>query len=175
MLPDMHQGDLLLEAMPKINASDLHLKVGGPPFYRIDGELRPLEHPAVTQNDIEDIIKDMMPPAKQVILAEQGTVDFAYSMPAVSRFRVNVFRQRGVLSVAIRSVKLNVPSFEDLHLPVDTMKTIADNRRGLILVTGVTGSGKSTTLAALIQYINSTRREHISPSRTRSSMCIAMI
>jgi twitching motility protein PilT len=153
--------DLLLESMPKLNASDLHLKVGGAPFYRIDGELRPVEHPPVTADDLENIIAEIMPAPKRVILAELGTVDFAYSLQGVARFRVNVFHQRGSVSIAVRSVKLHVPTFEELNLPAETMKQIAENRRGLVLVTGVTGSGKSTTLAALIQYINDNRREHI--------------
>lgn len=153
--------DLLLEAMPKVEASDLHLKVGGPPMYRIHGELRPVEHDTLTQKDIMDVVTQMVPAQKRVILDELGTVDFAYTMPKISRFRINVYRQRGQMSVAIRAVKLVIPSFEDLNLPMEAMQTIADKRRGLVLVTGVTGSGKSTTLAAMIQHINATRREHI--------------
>lgn len=153
--------DLLLEAMPKINASDLHLKVGGPPFYRINGELRPVEHPALTSDEVEKLVNEIMPSSKKVLLAELGTVDFAYSLPGVARFRVNVFHQRGTLSIAVRSVKLRIPTFDELNLPGDTMRRIAENRRGLILVTGVTGSGKSTTLASMIQHINESRRDHI--------------
>ncbi|MBX7245182.1 MAG: PilT/PilU family type 4a pilus ATPase [Candidatus Sumerlaeaceae bacterium] len=153
--------NLLLEAMPRIEASDLHLKVGVAPLYRINGELRPVEHTPLTDKDILEAIDEIMAPRKKVILDEQGTVDFGYSIPNVSRFRINVFRQRGSLSMAIRTVKLKTPTFDDLRLPVDTMERICDTRRGLVLVTGVTGSGKSTTLAAMISYINRTRREHI--------------
>jgi twitching motility protein PilT len=153
--------NLLLEAMPKIGASDLHLKVGGPPMYRINGELRPVEHPPVSEEDMDKVVDEVTNPKKKVELSEMGTCDFAYSIPDVARFRFNVFHQRGQISIAVRAVKLYIPTFEQLHLPVDTMRAIADNRRGLILVTGVTGSGKSTTLAATISYINSTRREHI--------------
>jgi len=153
--------NMLLEAMPKLEASDLHLKVGGPPMYRINGELRPVEHPPMTDADVGKVVDEVISPKKKVELQEQGTCDFAYSIPNVSRFRFNVFHQRGMLSVAVRSVKLRIPTFEELNLPTDTMKGIAENRRGLILVTGVTGSGKSTTLAALISHINSTRRDHI--------------
>src|SRR5437868_2474819 len=113
--------DVLLEAMPKLNASDLHLKVGGPPHLRIDGELRPVEHPDITSEDLEQLVSEMMPAQKRVILSELGTVDFAYSIPNVSRFRVNVFHQRGETSVAIRSVKLHIPTFEELNLPVETL------------------------------------------------------
>jgi twitching motility protein PilT len=152
---------VLLEAMPQVEASDLHLKVGMPPMYRINGELRPVDHPVLTGKDIEDVVGEMTTAQKKVILDQQGTVDFAYSMPNVSRFRVNVFRQRGQVSLAIRTVKLRIPTFEVLNLPAATMRAIASSRRGLVLVTGVTGSGKSTTLAAMIGYINSVRREHV--------------
>lgn len=153
--------NLLLEAMPKIGASDLHLKVGGPPMYRINGELRPVEHPPMTEEDMDRVVEEVINPKKKIELSEQGTCDFAYSIPDVARFRFNVFHQRGMLSVAVRAVKLYIPTFEELNLPVDTIKAIADNRRGLVLVTGVTGSGKSTTLASIISYINANRREHI--------------
>ncbi len=151
----------LLEGMQRINASDLHLKSGGPPVLRINGELRPVDSPPLTDKDVEDIATEMMSPAKKVILEEVGTVDFAYSIPGVSRFRVNVFHQRGTLSVAIRLVKLVIPTFEQLNLPVETMQRIANSKFGLVLVTGVTGSGKSTTLASMIGHINNSRREHI--------------
>lgn len=152
---------MLLEAMPKLNASDLHLKYNDPPFYRIDGELRPVDQPPLSRDDLEKIVHEIMPKSRQIIFGQQGTVDFAYSIAGVSRFRINVFRQRGETSVAIRSVKINIPSFDDLCLPHETIRRIADNRRGLVLVTGVTGSGKSTTLASMIQHINTSRREHI--------------
>jgi twitching motility protein PilT len=153
--------NMLLEAMPKIGASDLHLKVGVPPMYRINGDLRPVESPALTEEDLNKITDEVVSPKKKIELQEQGTCDFAYSLINVSRFRFNVFHQRGLLSIAIRAVKLRIPTFEELNLPVDTVKKIADNRRGLILITGITGSGKSTTLAATISHINQTRREHI--------------
>lgn len=153
--------NMLLEAMPKLKASDLHLKVGGPPIYRINGELRPVEHPPLTEVDMAKLVDEVINPKKKAELQEQGTCDFAYAIPGVSRFRFNVFHQRGQLSVAVRAVKLNIPTFQDLNLPIETMHKIAENRRGLVLVTGVTGSGKSTTLAAMISHINTTRREHI--------------
>lgn len=153
--------NLLLEAMPKLAASDLHLKVGGPPIYRINGELRPVEHPPVSEEEMDKVVNEVINPRKKVELSEQGTCDFAYSIPNVARYRFNVFHQRGQISIAIRAVKLHIPTFEELNLPLETMKSIADNRRGMILVTGVTGSGKSTTLAAIISHINRTRREHI--------------
>lgn len=153
--------NLLLEVMPKLKASDLHLKVGGPPIYRINGDLRPVDHPPLTEADMVQVVDSIINPRKKVELQEQGTCDFAYSIADVARFRVNVFHQRGLMSVAIRAVKLDIPTFEQLNLPIETMEKIAANRRGLILVTGVTGSGKSTTLASIIGHINRTRREHI--------------
>ncbi len=153
--------NLLLEAMPKLKASDLHLKVGGPPVYRINGDLRSVDHPPLTDADVQSVVDSIITPKKKTDLAELGTCDFAYSIQNLARFRVNVFHQRGMLSVAIRAVKLDIPTFEDLKLPVATMEKIAANRRGLILVTGVTGSGKSTTLASIIGHVNRTRRDHI--------------
>lgn len=151
----------LLEAMPRVDASDLHLKEGMPPMYRINGDLRPVDHPPVTTKEIEAVLAEMISPRKRVLFDEQGTVDFAYSIPDVSRFRINAFRQRGAVSIAIRTVKLRIPDFEGLNLPEETMRRICDRQRGMILVTGVAGSGKSTTLAAMIGFINNTRREHI--------------
>jgi twitching motility protein PilT len=153
--------NMLLEAMPKLNASDLHIKADGPPMYRINGELRPVDQPRVGAKEVEKTAVEMMTAAKRIILDEKGTVDFAYSLPGVARFRVNAFRQKGMLSIAVRMVKLKIPSFDELNLPVDTMTRIAGSKYGLVLVTGVTGSGKSTTLAAIIGHINATRREHI--------------
>lgn len=130
-------------------------------MYRINGELFPVEHPPLTVADIEQIVGEIVPDHRRMALSELGTTDFGYSVPGVARFRINIFHQRGTRSIAIRSVKFRIPDFEELRLPAETMQKIAENRRGLVLVTGVTGSGKSTTLASLINYINRTRREHI--------------
>ncbi len=151
----------LLEVMPQLKASDLHLKVGAPPIYRINGDLRSVDHPPLEEKDMVEVVDSIITAKKKVELQEQGTCDMAYSIQDVCRFRVNIFHQRGMLSAAIRAVKLDIPTFEQLNIPVETMEKIASNRRGLVLVTGVTGSGKSTTLASIIGHINHHRREHI--------------
>jgi twitching motility protein PilT len=150
----------LLEGMSNLNASDLHLKVGSPPMLRINGALRPVEHPVLTDKDTAEVMQTMTPPQRRTIFDEIGTVDFSYSISNVARFRVNVFHQRGSISLAIRRVTFAIPTYQELNLP-PAVEDIANERRGLVLVTGVTGSGKSSTLAAMIQQINSTRREHI--------------
>lgn len=150
----------LLEGMSNLGASDLHLKVGSPPTLRINGALRPVESAALDAETMTDIMEQMTPARKQRTLNELGTADFSYSMPNLARFRINVFRQRGAVSMAIRRVSHEIPSFQDLNLPPILAK-ISDEKRGLVLVTGVTGSGKSSTLAAMIRHINSSRREHI--------------
>lgn len=147
----------ILEKAYKLKASDLHLKVGSPPMIRIDGSLRPLEdYPKLSTVDTEEIIDFMVSDRNKRLLSQEGSVDFAYSLPGVSRFRVNAFHQRGSLTLAIRTVTVEIPSFDELTLPA-VLKEIAHEQRGLVLVTGITGSGKSTTLAALIDYINEYR------------------
>jgi len=150
----------LLEGMSKMNASDLHLKVGSPPMLRINGTLRPVEHPPLDDKTTAEIMQAITPPAKRKTFDEAGTADFSYSIPKVARFRVNIFHQRGSVSLAIRLVSFEIPDCKQLNLPA-VVTEIADERRGLVLVTGVTGSGKSSTLAAIIQHVNTTRREHI--------------
>ena len=150
----------LLEGMSKMNASDLHLKVGSPPMLRINGTLRPVEHPPLDDKTTAEVMQQITPPAKRKIFDELGTADFSYSIPKIARFRVNIFHQRGSVSIAIRLVSFEIPDCKQLNLPT-VVTEIAEERRGLVLVTGVTGSGKSSTLAAMIQHINTTRREHI--------------
>lgn len=150
----------LLEGMVKVKASDLHLKVGSPPMMRIHGDLRPVDSPVLTAQDTENIVNVITPARKRQGFDQIGTADFSYSIPKVARFRVNIFHQRGSVSIAIRQVSFSIPSMDNLDLP-EAIKNIAKNKRGLVLVTGVTGSGKSTTLAAIIEHINQTRREHI--------------
>jgi len=150
----------LLEGMAQLNASDLHLKVGSPPMLRINGALRPVDHPPLDSKTTAEVMRQMAPPDKRKIFDQLGTADFSYSIPQVARFRVNIFHQRGSVSLAIRLVTYEIPDFKKLNLPA-VVEDIANERRGLVLVTGVTGSGKSSTLAAMIQHINNTRREHI--------------
>lgn len=150
----------LLEAMIKMKASDLHLKVGSPPMFRINGVLHPLNHATVTPKDTEDAMETITPARKRQIFDTKGTADLSYSIPGVARYRVNIFHQRGSISLAARLVSINIPTFKELNLP-PVLSKIADNRTGLILVTGVTGSGKSSTLAAIIHHINRSRSQHI--------------
>jgi twitching motility protein PilT len=152
--------DRLLEAMTKVKASDLHLKVGSPPMYRINGDLRPVDHPKLTPKDTEDIMLALTPTRRREMFETQGTADFAYALPSIGRFRVNIFHQRGSISLAIRHVAIEIPSLKELNLP-DALGSIVEVHRGLVLVTGVTGSGKSTTLASMIDQINSSRHHHI--------------
>ena len=142
--------------------SDLHLKVGTPPMARIDGELTPVGERALSDADLEAVLAHVtqLTPMKLQQFQETGDVDTAYSAEGLGRFRVNGFRQRGSISFAFRHVPAEVPTFTDLGLPKG-VELLADEHRGLILVTGATGSGKSTTLAAMVDQINRTRRQHV--------------
>ncbi len=150
----------LLEGMVKIGASDLHLKVGNKPMIRLHGVLRPIEHPVLAQEDTEEANNLMMPDRCREHFDKIGNADYSYGLSPLERFRVSAYHQRGVISIAIRVINATVPTFESLSLP-PVMEKIIEARKGLVLVTGVTGSGKSTTLAAMISLINKTRREHI--------------
>jgi twitching motility protein PilT len=144
-------------------ASDVHLKVGQPPAIRRDGELIRFEdHPPLTEADSEAAlaIVSELTPARRESFYETGELDIAYQSGDLPRFRVNAFRQRGAISFAFRVIPKHVPSFEDLRMPPG-VRTMAEEHRGLVLVTGATGSGKTTTLAAIIDHINKTRRQHI--------------
>ncbi len=150
----------LLELAITKDASDLHLKVGSPPYLRIDGELVPQLDYKLTDEQTEAFLEDILNPRQRKIFDEKNEIDLAYSVKGLGRFRTNVFRQRGSVGIVMRRIKSNIPDFEELNLP-DVLKRIAEFRRGFVLVTGTTGSGKSTTLAATIEYINERRRVHI--------------
>jgi len=152
--------DELLTEMMTHNASDLHIKAGSPPVIRVDGELTLLDDPPLTPEDTKDVAASIMTDKQIRRFSEHNEIDFAYSAPNLGRFRVNVFRQRGSISIAMRQVTTKIPTFDDLHLP-DILKRMALEPRGLVLVTGTTGSGKTTTLAAMIDHINNTLRRHI--------------
>ena len=145
----------------KSGASDIHLKAGLPPIYRIDGALRPLpKAPRITPEQTERITAEIMNDMQKERFETAYEVDLAYGVPGLGRFRVNAFTQRGSISMVFRAIPFDIKSLDDLLLP-PVIKKAAMANRGLILVTGATGSGKSTTLAAVIDYINENRKSHI--------------
>jgi twitching motility protein PilT len=146
-----------------LGASDIHLKIDQPPILRRDGSLGPMEDtPALSESDLRSVIETVtaIAPHKLKGFEEHGDLDIAYQSDDLPRFRVNAFRQRGATSFAFRVIPKNVPSFEQLSLPPGVQK-LAEEHRGLVLVTGATGSGKTTTLAAMIDYMNRMRHQHI--------------
>jgi twitching motility protein PilT len=154
--------DNALCTLVQLGGSDLHLKVKTPPLTRVDGELRaiegaPIMQPEDTETAVATMLKD---PIKLNELAEEFEVDFSYSITGVARFRVNAFRQRGTLSIVARAIPHSIRSVSELMLP-DVITELSDEERGIILLTGTTGSGKSTTLAAMIDHINRTHSKHI--------------
>jgi twitching motility protein PilT len=149
-----------LEQLMASGGSDLHVKVGSPPMLRLPEGLHRLDRPPISGPESQEIADSIIPDDRSQAFHENGEVDFAHSVPNVGRFRVNVFRQRGSISMVLRKLRFGGPSFEELGLP-DAVRQIADEHRGLILVTGPTGSGKTTTLAAMIGYINRTKPVHI--------------
>ncbi len=140
--------------------SDLHVKAGGPPYVRISGKLMKTEFPPLTASDCERSAMELMSDDVARRFKERGEVDFAYSETGLGRFRVNVFRQRGSIAMACRRVLPGSPAFETLGLP-PVVRQLADEQRGLVLVTGPTSSGKTTTTAAMINHINANRSCHI--------------
>ncbi|HAM35598.1 MAG TPA: type IV pili twitching motility protein PilT [Elusimicrobia bacterium] len=152
----------LLQTMVNKRASDLHIRAGGPAYIRIDGELQPVGADSLSAGEVEQMLNQIMTNKRaKRLYEERGECDFSFQAGDVARFRVNAFRQRQRLSVAIRFIPTVIPTFQDLRLPVATMRKIAENSRGLVLVTGITGSGKSSTLAAMVDYINELRPEHV--------------
>jgi twitching motility protein PilT len=160
--PAMELNSLLRRAV-ELGASDVHLKVGLPPILRRDGVISPLEESAVlADRDMEAVLEKVASrvPDRLEAFRQAGDLDVAYQEDDLPRFRVNAFKQRGHISVAFRVIPKNVPNFEMLGLPPG-VRRLADEHRGLVLVTGATGSGKTTTLAAMIDYINRSRQQHI--------------
>jgi twitching motility protein PilT len=151
--------DLLRTAVDR-GASDLHLKAGSYPMMRIRGELTPASEDRLQTSDLVAMADALLSPEQQQRFVAQREVDLAYSAPDLGRFRCSVFHQRGAVGLILRLIPARVPSLEDLNLP-RVLSTIAAEERGLVLVTGTTGSGKTTTLAALIDEINATRTAHV--------------
>src|SRR5437764_9015069 len=151
---------LVLQEMVRRNASDLHLKVGRPPTIRVDGELEPLEQAPLRPEDLKALAEQLMTPRQVNQFADEKECDFAIGVPGIGRFRVNVYQQRGSLCYAMRAIPYQARTIAELNLP-SVLEEISMKPRGLVLVTGVTGSGKSTALAAMIQHINESRRANV--------------
>jgi twitching motility protein PilT len=155
--------DLLLAHAVQLGASDVHLKIGRPPVLRLDGTLTPLPDASpLTDADLESVLRSVTEtvPHRLESFRTEGELDLAYTSGDLPRFRINGFRQRGAVSFAFRVIPKQIPSFDSLSMPAGVQK-LAGERRGLVLVTGETGSGKTTTLAAMVDHINRTRKQHI--------------
>lgn len=152
--------DTYFREMKEKGASDLHMVIGFPPLLRLGGELVPTDHPVLTPESNKEILFEMLPPDKQVFLEENLDFDMAYEIEGLARFRCNFFYQHRGIGAVFRIIPSEILTLEQLNLP-PVMKDVANFKKGLVLVTGPTGSGKSTTLAAIIDYINKNRDAHI--------------
>jgi twitching motility protein PilT len=150
----------LLTFASQAGASDVHLSSGEPPMIRLNGEMKRLDHPALSREKVHDMIYDIMNDGQRKSFEERLELDFSFDMGAIGRFRVNVFMQQRGESVVFRTIPSKILSVEQLGLP-PILKKMTDKEKGLILVTGPTGSGKSTTLAAMVDYLNDTFEGHI--------------
>jgi twitching motility protein PilT len=153
--------DSALRTLIEREGSDLHIKVDSPPIARLHGELAHLEgHGVLAAEDTEQAFKAIAEPRSLAEFEEEGEADFSYAVADLSRFRINAFKQRGSISIVCRAIPFGIRSVDDLGLP-EVVRRLAEEQRGIVLVTGTTGSGKSTTLAAMIDHINQTRTAHI--------------
>jgi twitching motility protein PilT len=159
MITQSGLGDYLLDAA-NMGASDLHVTAGLPPMVRISGKVEPLDYPPLTANATRDLIYDLLSNDQRQRLENEWELDFSYALPRSARFRVNVYFQRGAIGAAFRTIPSEIKSISELGLP-KAVEGLTEKPRGLVLVTGPTGSGKSTSLAAMIDKINETRHEHI--------------
>jgi twitching motility protein PilT len=150
----------ILQNMIQQGASDVHLKVGRPPSLRVDGQMLALEMPPLTQDDLRSLAEQIMSPKNIKEFSEQKESDFALAVPGIGRFRVNAYQQRGTIAYAMRTVPFQAKTVAELNLP-EVCERIALMPRGLILVTGITGSGKSTALSSMLHYINQNRHANI--------------
>ena len=155
----MSINEVLVEAI-KQGASDIHITVGVPVMLRLRGELKRLNEEVLTATDVKELVEMIVPNEQVNLFHENKQLDFSYEIKDVSRFRVNAYYQKGNMALAIRPIPTKIPTLEQLQLP-SVLKRLMEKPRGLVLVTGPTGSGKSTTLAAMIDYINETTLKHI--------------
>ncbi len=151
----------MLKVVVERDASDLHLHVGKPSVMRLHGILDVVDPDILTPNDTERLMREITPPRYQQLLQEHGSADFAYAYSDIARFRVSVFRSRGNIGVVMRLIPHRILTWEELGLPKDSIIDILHGHRGLVLVTGPTGSGKTTTLATMVDYVNAERYVHI--------------
>ena len=151
----------IVEYALRHQASDIHLKVGSPPAIRVDSALRFVPADDITEEDFKSFLHEIMPPEQQEHYLKTGDADLGVAFDGLGRFRANCYRQRGEMALILRHVQTKIPNFKSLNLPDKAMEKIAKLPRGLVLVTGTTSSGKSTTLAAIIDRINETRHGHI--------------
>lgn len=156
-MPNLHQ---LLQTMVKKGASDLHITTGSPPQLRIDGHLMPIQSPPLTAPETKQLCYSILTDSQKHKFEENNELDLSFGVKGLSRFRANIFMQRGAVAGAFRTIPFKIMTYEELGLP-PVVRELAKKPRGLVLVTGPTGSGKSTTLATIIDDINSTRHEHI--------------
>jgi twitching motility protein PilT len=159
-LAPLYNYKTVLQKMVQENASDLHFKVGRPPTMRVDGDLKPLELAPLKPEDLRSVGDQILPPKQRREFETEKEADFAIGVPGVGRFRVNMYQQRGSIAYAFRAIAFQAMTIKELNLP-PVLEEIALKPRGLVLVTGVTGSGKSTALASMIQFINEHRRANI--------------
>ena len=159
MMLESGLNDYLFDTI-KAGASDLHITVGLPPMIRVHGKVQPLDYPPLTSQTTREMIYDILANDQRQRLESEWELDFAYTLPRTARFRVNCYFQRGSMGAAFRTIPHEIKDFRELGLP-DAIEQLANKPRGLVLVTGPTGSGKSTTLASMIDKINQERAEHI--------------
>ena len=150
----------MLTEMLKRKSSDLHLRVGIRPYLRTNGVLEEIETDPMSVDGMETVLSQILNEEQRKKFQKRNELDLALSVAKLGRFRINIFRQRGTIGMALRAVNTKVPTFEELHLP-ETIRKMSNEQRGLIVITGTTGSGKSTTLATMIEEMNATRNDNI--------------
>lgn len=152
--------DTFFRTVGAVGGSDIHLKSDAIPRIRVSGELRSLKVEPLTPADVDVIVEEMLTPEQMMDFKQHGTIDLAYALTKLERFRVNIYRQRGTTSICARRINPEVPNYTQLRLP-EIFSRIAEKEQGLVLMAGITGSGKSTTIAAMLEQINSTKNVHI--------------